>query len=960
MKKLLSLMLVALGVSIFSTVSARPTSLLEMVNTEIKPIAKQCTLDLTNGKSNCDLVKQIKVVESNKWGEMVLELDLAPVNGVAQKATFDINFEGEPDTWFKDSPKAWTVNIGDSITNNGRAGDGATQSNDSELHVTNQGLYVYASDYGNSELLYNQSEIFNVFNQTDDGYNLKFAIANNRVDYTNNDMFGTDTINSPYLFALEGQSDDEGEVNYDIYASFNRVIANNYRNGDGVASIMISIEEDVEPADLPDLIITDMDLAYGYGYGYKEVKAEDNKSKNGYGYGYGVVDQYEDFVWLRAMIRNIGVADSVPTQVQCYNSSNEVITTYRQTSMTSVIPSRNYAEYYLQLSSFGLSEIVSTPGMKTISCKVDSRENIDEEIEYNNVMSYNIYVVEVNTGVHCDDPMVELSCELGLDDCPTECMYVEFNTDAVPSQVALGQEDTLVTTFDVETMWVVYVDELEFDFVGLIDYTQFGTFYLYDDLDDVVGSCNLNNDAICLMDIVSVMNDQTTYELKTDIPMTVDQWDTFALNLIDATAMREGTMESIDVLWLPAFGTNIQIASTTDLPDLILTDIDLAYGYGRNIGIADSVPTQVQCYNMDNELITTTRGSSMTSAIPSMSSTEYYLQLSEYGLEDTVSTPGMKTISCKVDSRETIDEENENNNTMNYNIYVNEVTTYYSQEMIDAHARAYQNGFTAVEDIEDAGVYNLSNRAQAAFYMSKFATEFGDQIPNTGVVCDYADVSEGVRYYDEVVDVCQLGIMGVDPDGNPDLTFEPLEELTRGEFYIALSRSIRGDAHNGGNPEVDGHLQALLEADIVSSLLVNLDDYMTRWTVRLYLKRVDESGLLWVNCNEPMIQLACTLGLAECPVQCQTSCETPEIQLACALGLWAPDCPVRCQETAKEKPPIKIEVELKLDRAVPSLTTTTVESKEVKKVKSKALIEEVKSKKTKESLNLLIQDLMKK
>lgn len=45
---------------------------------------------------------------------------------------------------------------------------------------------------------------------------------------------------SPYLFALQGQADTEGPVNFDLYASFNRVISSNYRSGSGLEKAVMT------------------------------------------------------------------------------------------------------------------------------------------------------------------------------------------------------------------------------------------------------------------------------------------------------------------------------------------------------------------------------------------------------------------------------------------------------------------------------------------------------------------------------------------------------------------------------------------------------------------------------------------------------------------------------------------------------------------------------------------------
>ncbi|MEZ4717116.1 MAG: hypothetical protein R2851_13675 [Caldilineaceae bacterium] len=51
---------------------------------------------------------------------------------------------------------------------------------------------------------------------------------------------GFGDVESPYLFALDGQSDREGPVNFDIYAAFNRNITGD-RLGVGVRNVTVTL-----------------------------------------------------------------------------------------------------------------------------------------------------------------------------------------------------------------------------------------------------------------------------------------------------------------------------------------------------------------------------------------------------------------------------------------------------------------------------------------------------------------------------------------------------------------------------------------------------------------------------------------------------------------------------------------------------------------------------------------------
>jgi len=53
--------------------------------------------------------------------------------------------------------------------------------------------------------------------------------------------WGGGELRSQYLYALDGQPDSEGPVNYDIYAAFNRTIYSAGRDGSGVTEVILTL-----------------------------------------------------------------------------------------------------------------------------------------------------------------------------------------------------------------------------------------------------------------------------------------------------------------------------------------------------------------------------------------------------------------------------------------------------------------------------------------------------------------------------------------------------------------------------------------------------------------------------------------------------------------------------------------------------------------------------------------------
>lgn len=191
-----------------------------------------CIIYLTNNTTTCNsTLITFTVPQKNK--QAVVKVNLNPANGYS-KAKFDVKYSDNS------APKGWTVNIGDSRTNDGWAGDLSTQENDAEMQVYN-GVTVYGNDTTHSSAAIDKKRLLsNTSVSSFKGKYLSFTVGNN---YLNWNMDNTDhSIHSPYLYALSGQADKQGPVNYDIYAAFNRVISGTHRTGTGAEMVTINLE----------------------------------------------------------------------------------------------------------------------------------------------------------------------------------------------------------------------------------------------------------------------------------------------------------------------------------------------------------------------------------------------------------------------------------------------------------------------------------------------------------------------------------------------------------------------------------------------------------------------------------------------------------------------------------------------------------------------------------------------
>jgi hypothetical protein len=167
----------------------------------------------------------------NIYGQALLQLTLDPAITGYDRARFDITYDGAPD--------GWSVNIGDSITNNGRGGDTGHEFNDAEVQLVDGQLLVY----GNEEIRARDAKdgrrlLFTLDDVVRRDETVALEVSNDRLGI--NYGGGIEVVESPYLFALDGQLDRAGLANYEIYAAFNRTIDGS-NSGSGISQVVVTL-----------------------------------------------------------------------------------------------------------------------------------------------------------------------------------------------------------------------------------------------------------------------------------------------------------------------------------------------------------------------------------------------------------------------------------------------------------------------------------------------------------------------------------------------------------------------------------------------------------------------------------------------------------------------------------------------------------------------------------------------
>lgn len=182
-------------------------------------------------------------------GKYVLSIKLNPNPG---SPTLD-RYLGVMFSIYNDgNPTGYSLNIGDSRTNNGWSGDAGTQSHDAELQVQNNSFTVFGSDYmpGSKQLTLpadGDSDPKAQENFFKSGKRTRIRINHNKVSW----WFGSESesqakvLTSPYLFNLNDSADAEGSSQPEIHIGLNRTIYSASRSGSGITTVYIYLEQRV-------------------------------------------------------------------------------------------------------------------------------------------------------------------------------------------------------------------------------------------------------------------------------------------------------------------------------------------------------------------------------------------------------------------------------------------------------------------------------------------------------------------------------------------------------------------------------------------------------------------------------------------------------------------------------------------------------------------------------------------
>ncbi len=197
-------------------------------------------IDLIRHTHSCTGIPSIRFIQEPADHQALIALDLDPARTAAAYVRLDVEY-GE-------TPRRWTVNIGDSPTCNGWGSDAGSQFHNMEFNVYDAGMQIYGSAYTPPPELegsvafdeYMSSRLLRRLPFAAQGRTLTWVLGNHYLAWDNH-AGDNGELHGPQLFALNGQPDRLGPVNYTLYAAFNRAIDGPYRDGSGAARVWISL-----------------------------------------------------------------------------------------------------------------------------------------------------------------------------------------------------------------------------------------------------------------------------------------------------------------------------------------------------------------------------------------------------------------------------------------------------------------------------------------------------------------------------------------------------------------------------------------------------------------------------------------------------------------------------------------------------------------------------------------------
>jgi len=177
-----------------------------------------------------------------------------------------------------------------------------------------------------------------------------------------------------------------------------------------------------------------------------------------------------------------------------------------------------------------------------------------------------------------------------------------------------------------------------------------------------------------------------------------------------------------------------------------------------------------------------------------------------------------------------------------------EIWDQYTANLEAAYIYACKLGITSMDNINDANLQWVVIRKELAKMIVEYATSIFFMQPDQSRVCEFQDIgNESLEMQSYIKAACQLGLMWLQSNGEPDIIFNPNNIVSKAEFATAFSRLLYGNKYNTNdeNNRYQQHMQALKD-DYILDDINNPFAPELRGLVMDMMRRTDKSNFVSV------------------------------------------------------------------------------------------------------------------
>jgi len=303
----------------------------------------------------------------------------------------------------------------------------------------------------------------------------------------------------------------------------------------------------------------------------------------------------------------------------------------------------------------------------------------------------------------CETFQVRFDCMFGGSSCFAQCTYVEIEheTSDIDRDIIPWSQDIVVGEFNLDIVWSnMLLDTITVEQQWTLDTSNFIDLTLSIDGSWLSYICTFIGD-ICVFDIwdsIDIWSYDITITSSILNGATINE--NIMLNIISLTSERWFDGDIVDVFTVPTNYSTLTVIENS-LPDLTISDLDLAYWYGTtystfqvsNFGQADYIWDLELSFKNHDLIATEEYRTEAVSLLGDNANNVVWRSIDNDLMWFTESN--IYRVEAEVNPTQTITEQDYTNNILQKNMCV-DFWEAYSSEFVDAHDFACDNGVTSL------------------------------------------------------------------------------------------------------------------------------------------------------------------------------------------------------------------------------------------------------------------------